>query len=93
MHNKEITLKAGAARHNFKSNSPEQDAVKCGTTQVQVFKWEKLINLDLCPVDDIRADPSTSKKKKISKKTFSININEHLISGGNALLDTVTVTT
>ncbi len=29
--------------------------------------------------------------EQISKQTFSININEHVMSGGNALLDRVTV--
>ncbi len=70
----------------------QQPAVRC--CEMQVFKSEKSINLDGCRVEDIRAEiirTSLKMSSQTSKQTFSKNINEHLISSGNALADTVTV--
>ncbi len=54
---------------------------------VQVLKAETVIHLDGCHVDDIRADLCISEK---AAEFPNKNINKHLMSGGDSLLDTVT---
>ncbi len=58
---------------------------------VQVLKWEKLINSDGCLMDDVRADLRNSEDVPANFQTFITNTDEHLILGGNPLLDIVTV--
>ncbi len=91
-HNIEITLKAGAAGHNLRSNSTQEDAVKSWSTQRRYFNRRKLlIQMDVALMISKPIRASLKMLQQISKQMFDKNINEHLILGGNALLDTVTV--
>ncbi len=47
--NKEISLKPGAAKHNFKNNSPQEDGVvNAAPHRCKFLKSETLVNSDGC---------------------------------------------
>ncbi len=79
-HNKEITLKAGAAQHSLRSNSSQYGAVTCISTQVQVLKFEKINWFGWVSRGWYQSQFARLKMSlQISKQTFSKNINEHFI--------------